>query len=125
VTFIERLSFKKRFESPATLALFGAFAVPEPFGTIILAYAAFWWWRSRKIKAAGLSGGDEPPLAADIASRITDCLRLFDLSRNRRKRSVELGANAVHRRHNDDGNAGGDYGVFNRGGGGVVLHEGS
>lgn len=72
VTFIERLSFRKRFESPATLALFGAFAVPEPFGTIILAYAAFWWWRSRKSKAAGLRSGNEPPLATDIAQRAPD-----------------------------------------------------
>ena len=51
MAFIERLSLKERFSSPAALALFGAFAVPEPFGTIILAYAAFWWWRSRKSKS--------------------------------------------------------------------------
>jgi hypothetical protein len=50
MTFMERLSFKKRFGSPVKLALFGAFAVPEPLGTIILAYAAIWWWRSRKIR---------------------------------------------------------------------------
>jgi len=123
MTFLERVSFKKRFESPAMLALFGAFAVPEPFGTIILAYAAFWWWRSRKIKAAGLKGGDEPPFAADITSRIADCRGLFDLGRHRRKRGVEFGADAVHGGDNDDGNAGGNYGVFNGGGAGLVLHK--
>ena len=67
MTFIKRLSLKKRFGSPAALAVFGAFAVPEPFGTIILAYAAFWWWRSRKNKADKFGGTGEPRFAADIA----------------------------------------------------------
>ncbi len=52
MTFIERLSFKKRFGTPVTLALFGALAAPEPLGTIMLIYAAMWWWQSRKVKAA-------------------------------------------------------------------------
>ena len=50
MTFIERLSFKKRFGTPATLALFGALAAPEPLGTIMLIYAAMWWWQSRKVR---------------------------------------------------------------------------
>jgi hypothetical protein len=124
MTFLERISLKKRFESPATLALFGAFAVPEPFGTIILAYAAFWWWRSRKIKAAGLKNGDEQPFAADITPRAASALRLFQLGRHRRKCGVELGADAVHGGDNDDRNAGGNYGVFNGGGARLVLHKG-
>jgi hypothetical protein len=72
MTFMERLSLKKRFSSPAALAVFGAFAVPEPFGTIILAYAAFWWWRSRKNKSGKLNGGDQPLFAADIARHAAD-----------------------------------------------------
>ena len=52
MTFIERLSFKKRFGPPVTLALFGALAAPEPLGTIMLIYAAMWWWQSRKVKGA-------------------------------------------------------------------------
>jgi hypothetical protein len=124
MTFLERVSFKKRFDSPATLALFGAFAVPEPFGTIILAYAAFWWWRSRKIKAAGLKADHGPPFAAEISQHAADRFRLFQLGRHRRKRGVELSADAIDRRDNDDGNAGGDYGVFNGRGAGVVLHKG-
>ena len=123
MTFLERVSFKKRFESPATLALFGAFAVPEPFGTIILAYAAFWWWRSRKIKAAGLQGGDEPPFAADITQHEAGAFQLFQLGRHRGKCGVELGADAVHGGDDDDGNAGGNYGVFDGGGAGFVLHK--
>ncbi len=51
MTFIERLSFKKRFGTPGTLALFGALAAPEPLGTIML-NAAIWWWQSRRVKAA-------------------------------------------------------------------------
>jgi hypothetical protein len=121
MTFLERVSFKKRFESPATLALFGAFAVPEPFGTIILAYAAFWWWRSRKIKAAGLKGCDELPVAAETTPRVAGALRLFQLGRHRTERRVDLGADAVDGDDNDDGNAGGNYGVFNGGGAGLVL----
>jgi hypothetical protein len=124
MTFLERVSFKKRFESPATLALFGAFAVPEPFGTIILAYAAIWWWRSRKRKTTGLTGGNELPFAPDITRRAAGAFRLFQLGRHRRKCGVELGADAVHGGDNDDGNAGGDYGVFDGGGAGLVLHKG-
>jgi hypothetical protein len=45
---LERLSFKKRFRSPAALAIFGAFAAPEPLGAIMLVCAAMWWWKSRK-----------------------------------------------------------------------------
>ncbi len=41
-------ALKKRFRSPATLALFGAFAAPEPAGVIIVLCAALWWLRSRK-----------------------------------------------------------------------------
>jgi len=123
MTFLERVSFKKRFASPATLALFGAFAVPEPFGTIILAYAAFWWWRSRKVKTARLNSGGEPAVAADMIQRVAEAFRLFQLGRNRRKCSVELGADTVHRGDNDDGNAGGDYGVLNGGGGHLVLDK--
>jgi hypothetical protein len=67
MTFIERLSLKKRFSSPAALAVFGAFAVPEPFGTIILAYAAIWWWRSRRNKAGKSKGTEERLFAADVA----------------------------------------------------------
>jgi hypothetical protein len=67
MTFVERLSLKKRFSSPAALAVFGAFAVPEPFGTLILAYAALWWWRSRKTRAVKLNGADESVFAADLA----------------------------------------------------------
>ena len=52
MTFMERFSFKKRFGSPATLALFGALAAPEPLGTIMLVCAAAWWWQSRRVKAA-------------------------------------------------------------------------
>ncbi len=74
MTFIKRLSLKKRFGSPAALAVFGAFAVPEPFGTIILAYAAFWWWRSRKNKAGKLNGVEEPLFAADIARQAAEYL---------------------------------------------------
>jgi hypothetical protein len=124
MTFLERVSFKKRFESPATLALFGAFAVPEPFGTIILACAAFWWWRSRRRKAAGLKGGDELPPAADITQQVAGAFGLFQLGRYRRKCGVELGADSVHSSDNDDGNAGGNYSVFNGGGPGLVLHKG-
>jgi hypothetical protein len=120
MTFLERVSFKKRFESPATLALFGAFAVPEPFGTIVLAYAAVWWWRSRKRKTTGLKSGDELPF---VAPRVTGAFRLFQLGRHRRKCGVEPGADAVHGGDNDDGNAGGNYGVFDGGGGRVVLHK--
>lgn len=72
MTFLKRVSFKKRFGSPAALAVFGAFAVPEPFGTIILAYAAFWWWRSRKNKADKLSGADERLFTADIAKHAAE-----------------------------------------------------
>jgi hypothetical protein len=52
MAFMERLSFKRRFGSPVTLALFGAFAAPEPLGTIMLLYAAMWWWQSRRVKGA-------------------------------------------------------------------------
>ena len=45
---LEPLSFKKRFRSPAALALFGAFAAPEPLGAIMVVCAAMWWWSSRK-----------------------------------------------------------------------------
>jgi hypothetical protein len=72
MTLMERLALKKRFGSPAALAVFGAFAVPEPFGTIILAYAAFWWWRSRKNKAGKENGGEEPLFAADIARQAAE-----------------------------------------------------
>jgi hypothetical protein len=123
MTFLERVSFKNRFESPATLALFGAFAVPEPFGTIILAYAAVWWWRSRKRKADGLKGNDEPPFVAEISQRAADAFRLFKLSRRRRNRRDELGADAVHGRNSDDGNAGSNYGLFNGRSAGPVLHK--
>jgi hypothetical protein len=123
MTFLERVSFKKRFESPATLALFGAFAVPEPFGTIVLAYAAFWWWRSRKRKPTGLKSGDELPFAADITPRVAGAFRLFQLGRHRTECGVEPGADAVHCGDNDDGNAGGNYGVFDGGGAGLVLHK--
>ena len=74
MTFIERLSLKKRFSSPAALAVFGAFAVPEPFGTIILAYAAFWWWRTRRNKAGKLNSADDPLFAADIARHAAECV---------------------------------------------------
>jgi len=47
---MERLSFKKRFGSPTTLALFGAFAAPEPLGILMLIYAAVWWLKSRTVK---------------------------------------------------------------------------
>lgn len=79
MAFIERLSLKERFSSPAALALFGAFAVPEPFGTIILAYAAFWWWRSRKIKSRKLSGNGAP-LTAIKPLGYAAAYRLFQLS---------------------------------------------
>jgi hypothetical protein len=46
--FIKRLPFKKRFRSPAALAVFGAFAAPEPLGAIMVFCAAIWWWKSRK-----------------------------------------------------------------------------
>jgi hypothetical protein len=72
MVFIERLSLKERFRSPAALAVFGAFAVPEPFGTLVLAYAAFWWWRSRKNKAGKLNSGDEPLFTADIARQAAE-----------------------------------------------------
>ncbi len=48
--FLGRLSLRKRFRSPAALAAFGAFAVPEPFGAIILLCAAVWWWHARRRK---------------------------------------------------------------------------
>ena len=70
MAFIERLSWKERFSSPGALALFGAFAVPEPFGTIILAYAAFWWWRSRKKQIAQLAGTNAPLLPASLDARL-------------------------------------------------------
>jgi hypothetical protein len=50
-----RLSFKKRFRSPAALAAFGAFAVPEPFGAIMLFCAAIWWWQRRRRKVLSLA----------------------------------------------------------------------
>jgi len=50
-----RLSFKERFRSPAALAAFGAFAVPEPFGAIMLFCAAIWWWRRRRRKVLSLA----------------------------------------------------------------------
>jgi len=49
---MERLLFKKRFRSPAALAVFGAFAAPEPLGVIMLICAAVWWWRSRQAAIA-------------------------------------------------------------------------
>jgi hypothetical protein len=49
---MERLSFKRRFGSPATLALFGVFGAPEPLGMIMLLCAVLWWWQSRKVKTA-------------------------------------------------------------------------
>jgi hypothetical protein len=52
---MERLSFKERFRSPAALAAFGAFAVPEPFGAIMLFCAAIWWWRRRRRKVLSLA----------------------------------------------------------------------
>jgi len=69
---MERVSFKKRFGSPAALALFGAFAVPEPFGTIVLAYAAVWWWQSRRNQKAQLTGDDAPLFAANMIQRVAD-----------------------------------------------------
>jgi hypothetical protein len=45
---MERLAFKKRFGSPAALAVLDAFAAPEPLGAIMLICAAVWWWRSRR-----------------------------------------------------------------------------
>lgn len=47
--FLQNPAFKGRFRSPTTLALFGAFAAPEPLGTIMVLCAALWWWRSRKL----------------------------------------------------------------------------
>jgi hypothetical protein len=43
-----RVALKKRFNSPAALAAFGAFAVPEPLGAIMVVCAAIWWCWSRK-----------------------------------------------------------------------------
>jgi hypothetical protein len=122
MAFIERLSLKERFISPAALALFGAFAVPEPFGTIILAYAAFWWWR-RKIKSRRLGASDAPSLAAVKPRAYAAAYRLFQLGRDRTKRGVELGADAVDGGYNHNGKARGDDGVFDRRGPGLVLHE--
>jgi hypothetical protein len=50
-----RLSLKEQFRSPAALAAFGAFAVPEPFGAIMLFCAAIWWWRRRRRKVLSLT----------------------------------------------------------------------
>jgi hypothetical protein len=50
-----RSSFEERFRSPAALAAFGAFAVPEPFGVIMLFCAAIWWWRRRRRKVLSLA----------------------------------------------------------------------
>jgi Flp pilus assembly protein TadB len=123
MAFIERLSLKERFSSPAALALFGAFAVPEPFGTIILAYAAFWWWRSRKIKSRRLGNSDAPSLAAIKPRAYAAAYRLFQLGRDRTKRGVELGADAVDCGYNHNGNAGSDNGIFDGGSPGLVLHK--
>ena len=43
--FVECLSFTKRFRSPGALAVFGAFAAPEPLGAIMLICAVVWWWQ--------------------------------------------------------------------------------
>ena len=43
-----RVALKKRLNSPAALAAFGAFAVPEPLGAIMVVCAAIWWCWSRK-----------------------------------------------------------------------------
>jgi hypothetical protein len=122
MAFIERLSLKERFSSPAALALFGAFAVPEPFGTIILAYAAFWWWRSRKIRSRKL-GNDAPSLAAIKPRAYAAAYRLFQLGRDRAKRGVELGANTVDGGYDHNGKAGGDDRVFDGGSPGLVFHK--
>jgi hypothetical protein len=124
MAFIERLSLKERFSSPGALALFGAFAVPEPFGTIILAYAAFWWWRSRKIKSRRLGNSNAPSLAAIKPRAYAAADRLFQLGRDRTKRGVELGADAVDCGYDHNGKPGGDDRVFDGGGPGLVLHEG-
>jgi hypothetical protein len=123
MTFIDRLSLKERFRSPATLALFGAFAVPEPFGTIILAYAAVWWWRSRKNKSRKLNGSDTSPLAAIKPRGFAAAYRLFQLGRDRTKRGVEPGADAANCGDNHYGNAGGDDRVFDGGSPALVLHK--
>jgi hypothetical protein len=122
MAFIERLSLKERFSSPAALALFGAFAVPEPFGTIILAYAAFWWWRSRKKQTAQLADANAPLLAAKISQHEID-RRLFDLRRHRAECGVEPAANAVYGGDDHDGNTGGNNGVFDRRRRGLILHK--
>jgi hypothetical protein len=123
MAFIERLSWKERFSSPGALALFGAFAVPEPFGTIILAYAAFWWWRSRKIKLRKLGNSDAPSWTAIKPRAYAAAYRLFQLGRDRAKRGVELGADAVDCGYNHDGKAGGNDRVFDGGSPGLVVHE--
>jgi hypothetical protein len=63
--FLGRLSLRKRFRSPAALAAFGAFAVPEPFGAIILLCAAVWWWHRRRRK--GLAVAIEAPAPMESA----------------------------------------------------------
>lgn len=103
MTFLERVSLKKHFDSPATLALFGAFAVPEPFGTIILAYAAFWWWRSRKIKAAGLKAGNGPPFAAGKSQHAADGLGLFSGLQSKKMSNRGAGAIFARRRKSATG----------------------
>ena len=123
MAFIERLSLKERFSSPAALALFGAFAVPEPFGTIILAYAAFWWWRSRKIKSRKLSGNGAP-LTAIKPLGYAAAYRLFQLSRNRAERGVEPGADTANCGDNHNGNAGGDNRVFDGGRRALISYKG-
>jgi hypothetical protein len=124
MAFIERLSLKERFSSPGALALFGAFAVPEPFGTIILAYAAFWWWRSRKIKSRRLGNSNAPSLAMIKPRAYAAAYRLFQLGRDRTNRGVELGADTVDRGYDHNGKPGGDDRVFDGGSPGLVLHEG-
>jgi hypothetical protein len=123
MAFIERLSLKERFSSPAALALFGAFAVPEPFGTIILAYAAFWWWRSRKIKARKLRDSGAP-LTAIQPHAYAAAYRLFQLSRHRTEGGVEPGADTANCGDNHNRNAGGDNRVFDGGRRALISDKG-
>jgi len=80
---VERMSFKRRFRSPAALAIFGAFAAPEPLGAILLVCSAMWWWRSRGERSGDTAVSGEvvsaPPLCADPLNpaSVTWALQLY------------------------------------------------
>jgi hypothetical protein len=53
----------RKIKSPAALATFGAFFVPEPFGACVVLAAAIWWCYRRLVRYR--SGGE---LMSSLAS---------------------------------------------------------